>query len=318
MKATSLVVTAVAMACSVVTTSVAGENPSPGAQKTQQATAQSSSAYQEAEDHFRTYQDAYDCGDAKTLASFYAEDIDYIDQDGLEVKGRGGMEKLFEEHFQANRGAKITITIDEVKQLAPDVQTNRGVATVTAFSGLTKSTRYAAVLAKKNDGWQICQLTETAASAPSASSQLEALKWLIGNWENKDAGQTVESKVEWAGDKNFLVRTFKLENEEAETDGWEIVGWDPDCQQIRSWIFDSNGGFGESSWSYEEGHWLIRASNVLPDGSRSTAENVLTKVDDNKFTWESQNRTLDRESQPSVSKIVVQRTTSKPQPGFSQ
>jgi hypothetical protein len=112
------------------------------------------------------------------------------------------------------------------------------------------------------------------------------------------------------------VRTFKVRGE-AETDGWEIVGWDPDRQQIRSWIFDSNGGFGESSWSYDDGHWLIRASNVLPDGSRSTAENVLTKVDDNQFTWESQNRTLDGESQPPVPKLAVHRTTSISQPASS-
>jgi len=301
-----------AMACSIVTASVAADNSSPRAQKTEQPTVQSSPEYQSAEDQFRKYQQAYDRGDAKTLASFYADDIDYIDQDGVEIKGRGEMEKLFAENFQANPGAKIAITIEEVKQLTPDVQVNRGVATVTASSGLNESTRYAAVLAKKNDGWQIYQLTETAAPAPSASSQLEALKWLIGNWENKDADQTVETKVEWAGDKNFLVRTFKLKDEEGETDGWEIVGWDPDRQQIRSWIFDSNGGSGESSWSYDGGHWLIRASNVLPGGSRSTAENLLTKVDDNKFTWESQNRTLEGDSQPSVPKIVVHRSTSNP------
>jgi uncharacterized protein (TIGR02246 family) len=313
MKATSLVMTAMAMACSVVTASVAAENSSPGAQKTPQATVQSSPEYQEAEDQFRKYQDAYDRGDAKALASFYAEDIDYIDQDGAETKGRGEMEKLFTEYFQASPGAKIAITIEELKQLTADVQVDRGVATVTSTSGLANSTRYVAVVAKRNDGWKICQLTETAAPAPTAYSQLEALRWLIGNWENKDADQTVETKVEWAGDKNFLVRTFKLRGaEEAETDGWEIVGWDPDRQQIRSWIFDSNGGFGESSWSYDGGHWLIRGSNVLPDGSRSTAENVLTKVDDTKFTWESQNRTLDGESQPAVSKIVVHRTTSNP------
>jgi uncharacterized protein (TIGR02246 family) len=313
MKATSLAVAAMAIACSVVTASVAAENSSPGAQKAQQAKVQSSPEYQAAEDQFRKYQEAYDRGDAKTLASFYAEDVDYIDQDGPEVKGRGEMEKLFIGNFQANPGAKIAITIEEVKPLSPDVQVNRGVATVTATSGLTESTRYVAVLRKKADRWQVCQLTQTAAPAPSASSQLEALKWLIGNWENKDADQMVETRVEWAGDKNFLVRTFKLRGaEEAETDGWEIVGWDPDRQQIRSWIFDSNGGFGESSWSYAGGHWLIRASSVLPDGSRSTAENVLTKIDDNKFTWESQNRTLDGESQPSVPKVVVYRATSNP------
>jgi uncharacterized protein (TIGR02246 family) len=312
MKATSLAMTVVAMACSAVTTSVAADNSSTDAQKTQTAAIQASPEYQAAEDQFRNYQEAYDRGDAKALASFYAEDVDYIDEDGVETKGRGKMEELFTEYFHASPGAKIAITIEAVKQLAPDVQVNRGVATVTVPDGLTTSTRYVAVLAKKNTGWQICQLTETAAPAPSAFSQLEALKWLIGNWENKDADQTVESKVEWAGDNNFLVRTFKLKGEEAETDGWEIVGWDPDCQQIRSWIFDSNGGFGESSWSYDGGHWLIRASNVLPDGSRSTAENLLTKIDDSKFTWESRNRTLDGESQGSLPKVVVHRTPSNP------
>jgi hypothetical protein len=60
--------------------------------------------------------------------------------------------------------------------------------------------------------------------------------------------------------------------------------------------------FGESTWVNNGEDWLIRASNVLPDGSRSTAENVLTKVDDNKFTWESQNRTLNGEPQPSLDK----------------
>ena len=305
-----------ALACSVVATSVAADNSSPGAQNTQQVAIQSSPEYQAAEDQFRKYQEAYDRGDANALASFYADDIDYIDQDGVEIKGGGEMEKLFTEYFQASPGAKIAITIEELKRLTPDVQVDRGVVTVTSTSGLANSTRYVAVLAKKNDGWKICQLTETAALAPTASTQLEALKWLIGNWENKDADQRVESKVEWAGDKNFLVRTFKVRGE-AETDGWEIVGWDPDRQQIRSWIFDSNGGLGESSWSYDHGHWLIRASNVLPDGSRSTAENGLTKVDDNQFAWESQNRTLDGESQPPVPKVVVHRTTSATQPASS-
>jgi hypothetical protein len=44
---------------------------------------------------------------------------------------------------------------------------------------------------------------------------------------------------------------------------------------------------------------------------------VLTKVDDDQFTWESQNRTLDGESQAPVPKVMVQRTTSAPQPASS-
>ena len=303
-------------ACSFATNGTASDNSLPGAQQSQRVTVQSSAEYQAAADQFRSYQEAYDRGDARALASFYAEDVDYIDQDGAEIRGRSEMEKLFAENFQTNPGAKIAITIEEVKPLTPDVQVNRGAATVTTANGITESTRYVAVLVKKGDHWQISQLTQAAAPAPSAHFQLEALRWLIGNWENKDENQTIESRVEWAGDNNFLVRTFKVKGG-AETDGWEIVGWDPDRERIRSWIFDSNGGFGESSWSYDDGHWLIRASNVLPDGSRSAAENVLTKVDDNQFTWESKNRTLNSESQSPVPKIVVHRTRSIPQPASS-
>src|ERR1700745_200499 len=98
MKATSLAVTAMAMAYSVVTASGAADNSSPSAQETPQVAIQSAPEYQAAQDQFRKYQEAYDRGDAKTLASFYAEDVDYIDQDGVEVKGRAGMENLFLGH----------------------------------------------------------------------------------------------------------------------------------------------------------------------------------------------------------------------------
>jgi hypothetical protein len=53
----------------------------------------------------------------------------------------------------------------------------------------------------------IAQLTETLAPAPSAYSQLQALEWLVGNWKDKAGDQTIQTKVNWAGDKNFLVRT---------------------------------------------------------------------------------------------------------------
>ena len=129
-------------------------------------------------------------------------------------------------------------------------------------------------------------MNEREAPPLSAYAKLAALEWLVGTWQDKSGNQTVQSKINWAGDKNFLVRTIDVQGNETTTDGWEIIGWDPTRQQIRSWIFDSNGGFGETTWVNSGEDWLIRASNILPDGSRSTAENVLTKVDDNKFTWD--------------------------------
>jgi uncharacterized protein (TIGR02246 family) len=251
---------------------------------------------------------AYNQSDAKTLADFYAENVDYIDQDGAEVKGRDAIQKLLADNFQANPGVKLAMTVDELEQLTPDVRVNRGSATVTPKDGAALATRYVAINVKTGDRWLITQLTETKAPAPNAYSQLKALEWLVGAWQNKAGDQTVDAKVKWAGDKNFLTRTFKVNGgDQTETDGWEIIGWDPERQQIRSWIFDSNGGFGESTWANDGEHWLIQAPNVLPDGSHSTAEHVLTRVDDNKFTWESQNRTLNGDIEPSLDKIEVLR-----------
>jgi uncharacterized protein (TIGR02246 family) len=289
----------------------AAENAIPANQTSSQDGTQSPE-FKAAEDAAQRYMAAYNQGDAKTLATFFAEDIDYIDEDGAEVKGRDAIQKLLTENFQAHPGVQLDLTVDEVKQLTPDVRVNRGFATVTPKSGAASATRYVSVSVKNGEQWLISQLTETEAPAPSAYSQLQALEWLVGTWENKAGDQTVETKVNWAGDKNFLVRTFKVKGtDQTETDGWEIIGWDPARQQIRSWIFDSNGGFGESTWANDGEHWLIQASNVLPDGSRSTAEHVLTRGDDNKFSWESQNRSLNGDPRPSLDKIEVQRLPQK-------
>jgi uncharacterized protein (TIGR02246 family) len=295
-------------ACSLALFSPTSNAAPSATQPSGEATDQSAQQNQPPDNVARKYQEAYNKGDAKALAGLYSDDVYYVDQDGAEVKGRDAMEQLLADNFKQNPGAKLAITIEEVKQLAPDVKVTRGLATVTLTNGTTETTRFTTTQVKKGENWEISQLTETEAPSPSASSRLEVLGWLVGTWQDKSEDQTVEQKVNWAGDKNFLVRTYKVKGaDQSETDGWEIIGWDPIRQQIRSWIFDSNGGFGEATWATDGDDWLVRASNILPDGSRSTAENVLTKVDDNKFTWESQNRTLNGDPRPSIDKIEVQR-----------
>ena len=85
---------------------------------------------------------------------------------------------------------------------------------MTPKDGAAAATRYVAVNVKKGDRWLISQLTETEAPAPTAYSQLQALEWLVGNWENKAGDQTVQTKIDWAGDKNFLVRKFNVKGSE--------------------------------------------------------------------------------------------------------
>ena len=39
--------------------------------------------------------------------------------------------------------------------------------------------------------------------------------------------------------------------------------------------------------------WTNQATGIQPDGAILTATNVMTRVDDNTFTWQSTQRTLD-------------------------
>ena len=54
-------------------------------------------------------------------------------------------------------------------------------------------------------------------------------------------------------------------------DGTQRIGWDPQKQHIRSWVFDSEGGFGEGVWTETTSGWIVKSTFVLPNGSSGSA-----------------------------------------------
>jgi hypothetical protein len=89
--------------------------------------------------------------------------------------------------------------------------------------------------------------------------------------------------------------------------GMQIVGWDPAAKQIRSWVFDSDGGFSEGKWTHKDNRWLIQQVGTLPDGGKSTATNIITYLDNDSFTWQSIDRTVDDEVLPNVEEVLIKR-----------
>src|SRR6516162_9309636 len=211
MKPAKLALMTTLLAFSLALASAAADAGAPAQQPAGEGKNQSSPPDQTTDDDAGKYEEAYNKGDAKTLAGFYSEDVDYIDQDGAEVKGRDAMQKLLADNFQQNPGVKLAITTEEVKQLTPDVKVTRGFATVTPANGAATTTRYTLVKVRKGDHWEISQLNEREAPPLSAYSKLAALEWLVGTWQDKTENQTVQAKINWAGDKNFLVRTINVQ-----------------------------------------------------------------------------------------------------------
>lgn len=258
----------------------------------------------------RAYEAAYAKADVKALADFFADDAEYTADDGRTFSGRTAIEESIRNAFLTNKGAKLAINVDSVRILAPEVVLEKGATTVTDKDGETSGALYSAIHVKKDGKWKISQLIETPLPEVTPHDRLTELEWLVGDWEETDKSTdlSVRSQYRWARSGNFLTRNVTVKRgDETTLEGWQIIGWDPFEETIRSWTFDDEGGFAEGRWTREGNRWLQRETGVAPDGSRTSADNTFTKLSADRFAWESDNRTLDGDPQPSISRIEIQR-----------
>jgi uncharacterized protein (TIGR02246 family) len=258
----------------------------------------------------RAYEAAYAKADAKALADYFADDAQYTTDDGRTYDGRAAIEKSIKDTFEGKKGATLAIHLDSVRVLSPDVVMERGSTTVTAKNGETSGAQYAAFYVKKDGKWKISQLVETPLADPSPHDQLSELAWLVGDWEEADKSDnlTVRSQYVWARGGNFITHNVTVKRGgETTLEGWQVIGWDPVERCICSWTFDDEGGFSQGRWTRQGQRWLLRETGVTPDGNRTGAENTFTKIGDDRYTFESNNRTLDGDPQPAIARIEINR-----------
>jgi hypothetical protein len=149
---------------------------------------------------------------------------------------------------------------------------------------------------------------DAATDDAGAASPLEELDWMVGEWIDDGEDSTITTKCSWTKNRKFLKRSFKVKiDEEVTLEGDQFVGWDPIAGQIRSWTFDSEGGIGQGRWIQDGNRWLVKVSFVLADGARASALNVYTHVDADTIRWQSTNREIAGELQPSIPEVTVVR-----------
>jgi uncharacterized protein (TIGR02246 family) len=255
------------------------------------------------------YVAAFNRADLKALGDLYAEDAQFTTDDGAVISGRTAVVDGLAKYFARTKGAKIEVQLESARLLTPDVLAENGLSTIISAQGNRDTTRYAVTYVKKGEDWLIAQVEEAAPPPVDAAAQaLGELGWMIGNWKDESPGLTVETKVAWTKSNHFIRRSFTVTRAGANTvEGTEIIGYDAVAGHLRSWVFDSEGGFGESTWRQEGNKWLTNVKATGPDGSQSTAQHVITKLDDNKYSWESVNRTRNGEVLPNLDRIEVSR-----------
>lgn len=262
-----------------------------------------------------TFTRAYNAGDSKTVAALYTEDAEVIDEHGHRLQGRPVIQDLYSSIFQEWPGATIGISIDSLRFLGPDVAKEEGQTRVKP-GGKEPETlrRYTVLYVKQGGRWLYSSVREEHETGLLHHERLKELEWLVGEWLDQSPDSTVHVTCRWSDDKNFLLRDFTIhvQGQPVMTVS-QRIGWDPLTKHVKSWVFDSEGGYGDSLWARNGDQWVIKSTGVLPDGRVATATNVLIRVGPNTARWTSKEGTLGAESVAEPAEYVIVRKPPHPQ-----
>jgi uncharacterized protein (TIGR02246 family) len=238
-----------------------------------------------------TFVKAFNVGDAKAIAALWASDGDFMDVQGHVYRGRDTIEKILAANFANARGSKIEITIDSIRFLGKDTAIEKGTSHARPVNGAATACRYTAVRVKQGGKWLLESVHESVCQMDSNYEHLKDLEWVIGTWTANPPGVVCERKCEWVGNRNFILcRQETRKGDSVVGTSTQVIGWDPIERRVRSWDFDSEGGFGSELWTKDGSRWVLEATGVRRDASVTEATNIITPVDANTFTWQSIHR----------------------------
>ena len=250
---------------------------------------------------------SFNKGDVEGILAIWGADSEYIDETGKSIKGHDALAALFKAAVAANKGAKTQIKTSSLR-FFNDVAWQDGKAILTEANGESDSSPFTAIWTKKDGKWLLNlvreQPGEPVADKDECNPRLKELCWLVGDWVNEDKEAKITLSVKWMKGEKFLVADMAVFHKGEETMSLiQVIGWDPIKEQVRSWLFDTRGGFGEGNWSHKGNTWTVDAAGITADGRRGSGTHFWKSADDNTFTWEGIDRDVGGQLLPDVSVV---------------
>jgi uncharacterized protein (TIGR02246 family) len=273
------------------------QSPTQPPAKPPQQQPKSANAEQEIRAAAAEFAAAFSKGDIDRVLSFWADDADYMDDEGVVHRGKAAISKLFMGTSEHVKGHTMTIKVQSVKFTRPDVALEEGIVTVKHPESGSDSNRYMSIWVKNGDRWLLSSVRDQPPVSPADVDDEEPLKefaWLVGAWNNETSGAKCAMTCKWVLNKQFLEMEYDIKKEnEGPTEVAVMLGRHPGSGELRSWFFDSEGGIGGSRWVREGNTWTSESEGVLSDGRTGTSVNSIQFVDDDTFIWRSKNRQID-------------------------
>jgi len=264
---------------------------------------------------------AYNARDAKSLAEMFSPDAQMIDADGTTVQGREDILKAFEDIFTNEPEGLIETEVTDLRYLGPAVAIETGrTVLIPAPDQPAVVNEYTAVHMKSKEGkWLMTMARDTPTEVNDQTENLIPLSFLIGDWVDESADAVVKTTYDWSDGDKFIVGKFSVQllGEEAFS-GTQRIGWDPLARKVRSWVFDSNGGFQEGLWTNVEDQWLVNYRGVSGEGEVTSGTSVMTMLDINRWSWQSRDRIVGNEVLEDTPEVLVVRKAPPPVDALSE
>jgi uncharacterized protein (TIGR02246 family) len=233
----------------------------------------------------KQYLSAVERNDRKAMAEFWTPQGVFIDENGQSFKVRDLVDQAADSKNAARQKNKVTMTT--IRFLTTDSAIEDGASEITApgESSPVKG-RFSAVWVRQDGKWKLDSLRDSRIVAESIPQRLAVLEPFVGQWSGQNANITMHVTAAWNPAKTYLRRDLSVENQGKVTyTATQQMGWDPDRQEIHSWVFDIHGGHSEGSWSLEGNVWMALYQGVYSNGQPSSATHLVKFLDRDKFAW---------------------------------
>lgn len=247
------------------------------------------------------------------IEPFLAESVDHIADDGTATTGRANVLKLYESIAGDAANFSVALTVNSAKFVTANVLLIDGAATIKSGDS-TETARFESVWEKAGANWQAVRIRELGDGSPVPESNAEYLKeidWLVGDWTAESAEYKVAMTVKYGKNRNFLIgeQSITRGNDEVVT-VMKVIGYDAVRGELRTWLFDSDGGFGGGSLVRQGASWVDSTEFQTRGGDASTATHTF-RPNTNGFTWTSTDRILDGKPLPDLKLNYVLKAGTK-------
>jgi uncharacterized protein (TIGR02246 family) len=238
---------------------------------------------------------AFNNRDAAAIAANWTAEGEYVRNNGELIRGRADIQKGYAEFFKTLKGKPtLEFQADSLRFTSADSAVSRVTLRLKNDQGeLVGSCWRDTTLVRDGGQWKVATVHEWDRDN-SFDDSLKDLEWLIGTWRMAANDREVTTTYEWDENKPFIRGKYAVkEGAKVVESGTHRFAKDNAEGGIRSWVFQSDGGFGGGLWARDGKNWTVDFYGVTPDGKRLTATVMYVRVDANTFTWQSVNQAVD-------------------------